>query len=191
MARSVKSQLTLLNEINRWAPNRSKASDGWIGDPAHAARHSDHNAEPDGTVDARDYTHDPANGADMRKVWNRIRARRDPRVSYLIFEGQIMSGNAGPQPWVPRPYLGKNRHDKHLHVSVLDKNQDDTSPWGIAEDQEDGFLAGLTETEQKEVRDNLRETRDFVEDVRENVLKGRLLRIEEAIKRIEAKLAEK
>ena len=131
VARSVKSLLTLLAQINAAAPKRSKASDGWIGDAKHAARHSDHNAEPDGTVDARDFTHDPKNGADMRVVAEAIRASKDKRVSYMIFEGQIMGGRKGPSPWKWRKYSGANGHYKHLHMSVLDEGQDDETPWQI------------------------------------------------------------
>lgn len=130
-SRSVGSLLQLLKQINQAAPKRSKASDGWVGDAKHAARHSDHNAEPDGTVDARDFTHDPSGGADMRAINAAIIASRDPRVSYTIFEGKITSGKNGPSPWKPRTYKGSNRHDHHLHVSVLDENQDDKTPWKI------------------------------------------------------------
>lgn len=130
-ARSVKSLLTLLAQINAAAPKRSKASDGWIGDPAHAARKSDHNPEADGTVDARDFTHDPKNGVDIQKIADAIIASRDPRVANMIVNGKIISGNAGPSPWVKRAYKGPNKHTKHIHIGVLDGKQDDTTPWEI------------------------------------------------------------
>lgn len=106
----------LLKEINAKWPNRSKVSDGSIGDPAHSARVSDHNPA-NGIVHARDFTNDPDHGANMRLVWNAILARKDPRVKYMIFEGKIMSGPAGPSPWIPRTYDGNNGHYHHIHVS--------------------------------------------------------------------------
>lgn len=128
--RSVESLKTLLAQINALAPGRKKQSDGWIGDKAHMARHSDHNPEPDGTVDARDFTHDPPT-LDIQKLADTIAASKDKRVSYMICNGKIMSGRKGPKPWVWRPYNGKNGHYHHLHVSVLDEGQDDTTPWKI------------------------------------------------------------
>lgn len=131
VARSVESLTVLLAQINKLAPNRSKASDGWIGDVKHMARHSDHNPEPDGTVDARDFTNDPSGGCDMRRVCDAIAASRDARVSYMICNGQIMSGRKGPKPWVWRKYSGANGHYHHGHISVLDEGQDDKTPWKI------------------------------------------------------------
>jgi hypothetical protein len=130
-ARMVKALSTLRDQVNTLAPNRSKLSDGWRGDSKHAARKSDHNPEADGTVDAFDLTHDPKGGVDIQKVCDAIIASKDKRVSYLICNGQITSGNNGPKPWVKRPYTGANKHNHHMHVSVLDAHQDDTSPWKI------------------------------------------------------------
>jgi hypothetical protein len=131
-ARITKSLDKLRGQVNAFAPKRSKASDGWIGDSKHSMRKSDHNPEPDGTVDALDITHDPKNGVDIQKLCDAIIASRDKRVSYLICNGKIISGNGGPQPWVKRKYNGANKHTQHLHVSVLDKHQDDTTDWDIA-----------------------------------------------------------
>lgn len=130
-ARSVDSLLTLLKQINTLAPNRSKVSDGWIGDAKHASRHSDHNAEPDGTVDARDFTNDPNGGMDSQKLCDALVASRDYRISYIICNGKIIAGRKGPKPWVPRKYSGANSHHHHIHVSVLDEGQDDKTPWKI------------------------------------------------------------
>jgi hypothetical protein len=132
VARLTESLKTFRAQVNAFAPKRSKLSDGWIGDSKHSMRKSDHNPEPDGTVDAFDLTHDPKNGVDIQKVCDAIIASKDKRVSYLICNGKIIGGNNGPQPWVKRVYTGANKHTKHLHVSVLDKFQDDTTPWNIA-----------------------------------------------------------
>lgn len=130
--RSVESLKKLLAQVNELAPNRSKVSDGWIGDVKHMARHSDHNPEPDGTVDARDFTNDPSGGCDARKLCQAILDSRDPRLSYVISNGEIASGQLGPKPWVWRKYTGSNSHHHHAHVSVLDEGQDDKSDWQIA-----------------------------------------------------------
>lgn len=130
-ARSVGSLLQLLKQINEAAPKRSKVSDGWIGDAKHAARHSDHNPEPDGTVDARDFTNDPTGGMDSQKLCDALVASRDPRISYIICNGKIIAGRKGPSPWKARKYTGANGHYHHIHVSVLDEGQDDKTPWKI------------------------------------------------------------
>jgi hypothetical protein len=130
--RLVKSLVKFRDQVNALAPKRSTLSDGWIGDAKHSMRKSDHNPEPDGTVDAFDLTHDPKNGVDIQKVADAIVASKDPRVSYLICNGRIVSGSGQKQPaWKWRPYSGANKHTKHLHVSIKDGPQDDTTPWRI------------------------------------------------------------
>lgn len=126
-----KSLETLRSQVNEFAPQRSKASDGWIGDAAHASRKSDHNPDEDGSVDAIDITHDPKGGVDCAKLLTALINSKDRRISYMIFNGKIVSGHAGTKPWVRRNYTGKNKHTQHLHISVLDKNQDDTTRWQI------------------------------------------------------------
>lgn len=118
---------TLRAEIDALYPNRSKLSDGWLGDAAHAARHSDHNPEEDGSVDAIDVTHDPANGCDCFKL--REQVKHDPRIvggGYVIFNGEIYNPDISDS-W--RDYDGENQHEHHMHVSVADRLQNDTSPW--------------------------------------------------------------
>lgn len=130
--RLVKSLATLRTQINAQFPKRSKASDGWIGDTRHSHNKSDHNPEGDGTVDAVDITHDPAGGFDIAKFVTAMIAAKPKQIAYMIANGQIISGNAGPSPWVRRTYKSKNKHTKHVHVSVLDKFQDDTTPWDLS-----------------------------------------------------------
>lgn len=129
--RLVDSLIKLRNQANLAAPNRNKSADGTIGDGAHSARKSDHNPEDDGTVDALDLTHDPLHGWNCRVVVDAIIASKDPRVLYIIFAGEIISGSGGPSPWVKRKYSGSNGHYHHMHVSVRDDLQDDTRDWAI------------------------------------------------------------
>lgn len=122
----------LLAQINEMAPNRSKASDGSIGDPAHRDRPSDHNPDAQGVVRARDFTHDPGHGADMGEISEALRLSRDRRITYVIFNRRVFS--ATNEPWRWRPYTGSNPHDKHMHVSVVPTSvADDTSEWQIGD----------------------------------------------------------
>lgn len=126
--RIAKSLAALRTEINRKAPNRNKNSDGWIGDPSHAANGSgsDHNPWIEdsagvGVVRALDITHDPRNGCDGAVLAESIRQlgiKGDSRLKnggYVIFNRRIASASRG---WAWRKYSGKNPHDKHVHVSV-------------------------------------------------------------------------
>jgi hypothetical protein len=124
--RLVRSLEMLRNQINAAAPNRNKRNDGTIGDAAHSARTSDHNAESDGTVDAIDITHDPAHGVDCHKIAKALVDSRDPRIKYLIWNRHICSSTVAPWTWRP-----SNGHTEHIHISVNDWNQDDTSPWAL------------------------------------------------------------
>lgn len=121
----------LLAQINATYPNRSKVSDGSIGDAAHASRSSDHNPwYGPGIVTARDFTHDPANGADMNKVSEQLVASRDPRIKYIIWNRRIIDSRV--RPWTWQPYNGANPHNKHMHVSVMDNGLcDDTRDWNL------------------------------------------------------------
>lgn len=139
----------LRDQVDEAAPNRSKASDGSVGDPDHAQRESDHNPEdtadadapnnPDNQVDARDITHDPANGADMGVVTESIRLSKDKRVKYVIFNERIFYGTLAAKrnnvkPYVWYAYHGTNPHGKHAHFSVEDATHDQTQPWEIGID---------------------------------------------------------
>lgn len=131
--RLARSLETLRAQINALSPNRSKASDGTIGDAAHSARTSDHNPDGGGVVRALDLTHDVGHGIDSNRLAKALIASRDPRIKYVISFGQIVSGAAGPKPWVWRPHTGKNPHNHHVHLSVVaGKAGDDTTPWDLS-----------------------------------------------------------
>lgn len=116
----------LLGQINAAAPNRSKASDGSIGDTDHQKRDSDHNPWVHRRdvywVTARDFTHDPDDGLDCNELYRDLVASRDPRIKYIIWNDEITAGAGGPKPWVARDYNPddprRNKHTKHLHLSV-------------------------------------------------------------------------
>lgn len=143
MARLARGLIVLRDQFNREWPERSKRSDGWIGDAAHAARTSDHNPDAQGVVRAIDVTHDPDGGADMGVVFQRLLHNQDPRIKYVIFNRRFFS--AFRDPWQVRPYNGENPHTTHLHIStVATARADDTDEWS---------LDMLTDAETKMVKD--------------------------------------
>lgn len=121
---------TLRDQVNKKWPNRSKASDGTIGDQAHSARASDHNVVR-GWVHALDLTHDPAHGFDAGKFAEMLLKQQDRRLKYVISNGRIGSGPAGPAPGVWRKYNGANAHEHHCHVSIMDIGEQNPAPWAF------------------------------------------------------------
>lgn len=133
--REAKALVQLLAEVNTRAPHRDKTSDGWIGDPAHASRVSDHNPDSAGIVRARDFDDDPVGGHDATEFAEWLRRSRDPRIKYVIDQGRMFSSYAtSTRPaWTWGPYSGPNAHLQHTHVSVVaDARGDDPRPWGWA-----------------------------------------------------------
>lgn len=126
--RLAKSLIKLRTQINdRW-PNRSKISDGSIGDEAHSARASDHNPDSRGIVCAIDITKDDANGPDLHLLAEAL--TNDQRTKYLIYTARIWK--ARTQKW--EPYRGPNKHNHHLHVSVQAQTADDERTWQLTTD---------------------------------------------------------
>jgi hypothetical protein len=121
--RVAEALLVLRAEINTLYPERSKLSDGTIGNKAHQSRASDHNPwvigrNGVGVVTAMDVTHDPAHGLDCSILAETLRSlgkSGDKRVKYVIWNRRISSPVAG---WKWRAYTGTNPHDKHLHIST-------------------------------------------------------------------------
>lgn len=130
--RLAESLKTLRSQINEALPIRDKSSDGSIGDENHASRSSDHNPwVDDGVVTAIDITHDPRNGFDSYKFADFLREIRDPRIKYVISNGRIFSSEVSAWTW--RKYSGSNKHDHHVHISVLPRKglYDDSHPWDL------------------------------------------------------------
>lgn len=112
--------LAALRDANAMAPERSRVSDGIMGDTSHQARPSDHN-----TGMAVDITHDPAHGCDAGQL--AALAIGDPRAKYVIWARRIWSRQHALLGW--RPYLGPNPHTHHVHISILPHARDDARPW--------------------------------------------------------------
>lgn len=133
----------LLKQVNAAVPNRSKASDGSIGDAAHASRVSDHNPWVDdphssvNVVTARDFTHDPAGGFNAYAFAESLKSAKDPRVKYVISNRRIWSLARNSEGW--RQYDGDNPHTKHTHVSCTSSYPlfDSVAPWRFGEPTED------------------------------------------------------
>jgi hypothetical protein len=114
-----KSAETLRNQINREFPDRDKRSDGWIGDARHSATKSDHNPDKlsGGVVRAIDVDCNlggPANNAFYLADQLRTLAKKDKRISYIIFNHKIASRVS---LWKWRKYRGSNPHTSHVHIS--------------------------------------------------------------------------
>lgn len=134
--RAARSLDVLKDEIDAIAPGRSTRSDGTIGDRAHAQTASDHNPNASGVVTARDFTHDPARGADMHRISRRIVEVAPRALKYVIWNRRIWSRSRASEGW--RRYTGSNPHIRHMHVSVgrgpdgrSTGPYDHTGPWGL------------------------------------------------------------
>lgn len=128
----------LRSQINEAYPERSKISDGTIGDAAHSSRNSDHNPwvrdGDKGVVTALDITHNPEKGVNIQALADALVASKDERIKYIICNGRIVSGTEQSQPaWVWRNYTGANKHTRHVHISVKSKKSayDSKTPWVI------------------------------------------------------------
>lgn len=129
--------VALRDEFNRLSPGRDRGADGWIGDPAHAARVSDHNPRPDGRVLALDidstgpwpWGYDI--GTAVLDIVDEHRAGRDNRLEYVIWYGHIASRSSG---WEWIPYTGADQHTGHAHCSARHDltGEHDTSYWGVS-----------------------------------------------------------
>lgn len=134
--RNCTASVRLVEEVNQRWPNRSRVSDGTVGDAAHATRSSDHNPwlilRGEGIVRARDIT---ANGIDAPWLAEFLRQRGqagDPRLrggGYIIFNRRITTSDW--RGW--KTYTGTNPHTSHVHVSFSQAPSgfDSANAWGI------------------------------------------------------------
>jgi len=95
---------------------------GTIGDAAHAGRKSDHNPDPDGSVDAADFMIGKRfTVAEAHKIWRRLYNANDLRIKYVIWNRLIWEPIPGSKVKAnPKRYTGDDPHTDHLHISVDD-----------------------------------------------------------------------
>lgn len=168
IARSVAA---ILSQATALHPSRSTASDGTIGDPAHAARVSDHNPDSRGIVHAADLTHDPAHGMDAHAWADQLRLKcksgAERRVKYIISNRRIASETAN---WAWRSYSGSNAHTQHVHISINSGTtyENDVSPWFTAKGLTVAEIQELIEVIQRQgdlTREAIRNTAKDTQDV--------------------------
>jgi hypothetical protein len=121
-SKATPAAVAVLRQATALRPLRKKLSDGLLPSVAHQKQNpkSDHN-----TGLAVDITHDPAHGIDCAEMFERL--KEDRRVDYLIYNSKIWSKAKSTQG--NRKYLGQNKHEKHLHISIKAEFSQDTSPW--------------------------------------------------------------
>jgi hypothetical protein len=138
--RAARSLLVFHQQLRAAAPRAAAGTDpdawGLIGDTSHSSTsdHSPHDFPGWGNdiVTAADIPHAPTLGLDARKVLDDIRRSHDPRMKYVISNGQIASSYPahGYDAWTWRPYSGDDGHFTHGHLSVVgDARADGTAPW--------------------------------------------------------------
>ena len=127
----------LLDEVDALYPKRDKTSDGTIGDTLHSSRLSQHNPDPMGVVYAVDIDEDlygvgpkKSDPFEANLMVKRLvdLGKRDARLWYIIFEGNIWSRT---NDWVKRPYRGPNKHAHHVHVSFTTAANHNGKPFGL------------------------------------------------------------
>ena len=128
-----KAGVQLREQFDDCYGDRTRSSDGWLGDSRHAARKSDHNPDEHGWVRAIDISRNVSGKSEpdlMPDVADQLRilAKSDKRLSYLIFDGKIASSKSA---WRWRTYTGVNKHNHHCHISFTTKGDEDGSFFNV------------------------------------------------------------
>ena len=124
-----KAGVQLREQFDDCYSDRTRSSDGWLGDSRHATRKSDHNPDGEGWVRAIDISRNLSGKSEpdlMPDVADQLRilAKTDRRISYIIFDGKIASSKSF---WRFRKYKGINQHRTHIHISFTRKGDTDGS----------------------------------------------------------------
>lgn len=136
----------LLDQINAVGPDRDKASDGSIGDPAHQNESaSSHNPDSTGAAEWKDG--DSKNEVRARDVDNSgpwlpgVTAEKivqhlvqlgrsgnlETRIRYIIYNRRIWSASNN---WSTQTYSGASPHTEHIHFTgAFSQASDEDSPY--------------------------------------------------------------
>lgn len=122
----------LVAEVNKEHPDRPTQSDGTIGDVAHQHEVSDHDPNSHSVVTAWDVTADTW----VRNFVEALKASKDKRLKYIIFERAIWSLARDDEGW---RHYNRDPHIEHAHISFSanPKYYDSTAPWNIFKSQEE------------------------------------------------------
>ena len=121
-----KAAVQLREQIDDSFADRSRKSDGWIGNEKHQNTKSDHNPLPDtGEVCAIDVDAKLCDQPEMSIYLAeqiRVAAKTDKRISYIIHVGKIASAKSF---WRFVKYRGINSHHRHIHISFKPNQKGD------------------------------------------------------------------
>jgi hypothetical protein len=128
-----KAASQLREQIDDSYPERSRKSDGTIGDSRHLVKRSDHNPDKNGWVRALDVTSDLGVGLDetadlVNQIRQYAKKSKTKRISYIIYNNRIASPILG---WKWRKYRGTNPHKSHFHISFTSLGDNDGSFFNI------------------------------------------------------------
>lgn len=128
-----KAAAQMREQIDDCYPERSRKSDGTIGDSRHSARKSDHNPDKNGWVRALDIDSTLGVSSDetadlVEQIRKYAKRAKRKRISYIIYNGRIASPILN---WKWRKYRGSNPHKSHLHISFTTLGDDDNSFFNI------------------------------------------------------------
>lgn len=128
-----KSAAQLREQLDDSYLERSRKSDGALGDARHSARKSDHNPDKNGWVRAIDVTADLGVGLDetadlVNQIRKYAKKSKRKRIAYIIYRGKIASPILN---WKWRKYRGTNPHNSHFHISFTSLGDNDGSFFNI------------------------------------------------------------
>lgn len=135
MASLCASLVALRGDVDAAFPGRDRASDGWVADANHPAT-SDHQPDADGVVHAVDIDENlSAEFGSLSLLGEHLRAKKDPRMLYAIYEGRILRSYPKPElnllAWEWGTYTGTDPHAGHMHISANRDLADDGTSWGV------------------------------------------------------------
>lgn len=145
--------LTLRDQWNLAFPTRDKSSDGCCGDPAHAARTSDHNPDAYGYAHAYDLDEDFLTGRGDRPLMFYVPLLLgDSRTKYVIYERNIWwraCNTHGAKCWDAggHAYNGANAHEHHLHLSIVATATHETRLWPMPPKKENDVTVKVWEVD--------------------------------------------